>query len=95
MNNYFVYIICNSNNTVLYIGVTSDLVKRIWEHKNKIVDGFSKNFNLNKLVYYELHNDINEAIKREKQLKKWKREYKDNLINEKNIYRRDLYEDLI
>ena len=95
MNNYFVYMISNSNNSVLYIWVTNDLLKRIWEHKNKVVDWFSKEFNLTKLVYYELHNDISEAIKREKQLKKWKREWKDNLINETNINRNDLFEDLI
>jgi len=95
MNDYFVYIISNPNNSVLYIWVTSDLTKRIWEHKNKVTDWFSKKFNLTKLVYYELHNDINEAIKREKQLKKWKREYKDNLINEKNINRNDLYKEII
>ena len=95
MNNYFVYILSNSNNTVLYIWVTSDLIKRIWEHKNKVVEWFTNDYNVNKLVYYELHNDINEAIKREKQLKKWKREWKDNLIDKTNIYREDLYDSLL
>ena len=95
MNNYFVYIISNSNDSVLYIWVTSDLIKRIYEHKNKVVDWFSKKYNCNKLVYYELHNDINEAIKREKQIKKWKREWKDELINKININRKDLYEEII
>ena len=95
MNNYFVYIISNSNNTVLYIWVTSDLVKRIWQHKNKEMPWFSKEYNLNKLVYYEMHNDISEAILREKQLKRWKREWKDNLIDKINVNRNDLYEGLL
>ncbi|MDD2515895.1 MAG: GIY-YIG nuclease family protein [Candidatus Gracilibacteria bacterium] len=94
MKNGYVYIITNKNNTVLYIGVTSNLPKRIYEHKNKIFDGFSKEFNLYKLVYYEGHDSMEAAIIREKQLKKWKREWKDKLINEKNIYRNDLSEEL-
>lgn len=80
---YYVYIITNKLNSVLYIGITSNLVKRIWEHKNKVVDGFSNKYNLNKLVYYEICNDIEQAIKREKQLKNWHRAWKDNLIKEK------------
>lgn len=94
MSYYFVYILSNSNNTTLYIGVTSNLTKRIWEHKNKIADGFSQEYNINKLVYYETHNDINAAIIREKQLKKWKREWKERLINENNINWNDLYESI-
>lgn len=94
MKNWYVYIITNKNNTVLYIWVTSNLPKRIYEHKNKIFDWFSKEFNLYKLVYYEWHDSMEAAIIREKQLKKWKREWKDKLINEKNIYRNDLSEEL-
>lgn len=72
--NYYVYILTNWNNTVMYIGVTNDLVRRLYEHKNKLYDGFTKKYNLNKLVYFELFFDINEAIKREKEIKKWRRE---------------------
>ena len=89
---YYVYIITNKLNSVLYIGITSNLVKRIWEHKNKVVDGFSNKYNLNKLVYYEICNDIEQAIKREKQLKNWHRAWKDNLIKEYVIL--NLFQDL-
>lgn len=95
MNNYYVYIISNSNNTVLYTWVTNDLIKRIYEHKNKIAEWFSKEYNLNKLLYFEAYNEVTEAIKREKQLKKWRREWKENLINKTNINKNDLYESLL
>jgi putative endonuclease len=95
MNNYFVYIISNSSNTVLYIWVTSDIIKRIYEHKNKLIEWFSCEYNLNKLVYYEIYNDIKIAIDREKKLKKWNRKWKDNLIDKININRNDLYDDLL
>ena len=72
MKDYFVYIMTNSNNTTLYIGVTNDIVWRVYEHKNKLSDWFTKEYNLHKLVYYELHSDIHQAITREKQLKAWK-----------------------
>lgn len=84
----------NSNNTTLYIWITNDLLRRVYEHKNKVFDGFTKNYNLQKLVYYESYTDIDEAIVREKQLKNWKREWKDNLINKTNINRNDLYDEL-
>ena len=71
---YYVYILTNFNNKVLYIGVTNDLNRRIYEHKNKLIDGFTKKYNVNKLVYYEEYKDVNEAISREKQLKGWKRQ---------------------
>ncbi len=79
MKNYFVYILSNNSKT-LYVGVTNDLERRLYEHKNKLIKGFTKKYNLNKLVYYEVSNDINSAIAREKQLKKWHREWKINLI---------------
>ena len=82
--NYYVYIITNKHNTVLYIGVTNDIVRRIYEHKNGLVDGFSKKYNLYKLVYAEEYNNINDAISREKQLKGWKRERKNKLIESIN-----------
>ena len=79
-----VYILTNSTNSTFYIGVTSNLPKRIWEHKNKVVDGFSNKYNLHKLVYYELTENIEAAINREKQLKNWHRDWKINLIKENN-----------
>jgi len=79
----------------LYIGVTSDLVKRIYEHKNALVDGFTKKYNLKKLVFYEVHSDIMEAIKREKQLKSWKRDWKIDLIEKENMGWGDLYDSLV
>ena len=82
--NFAVYIMTNYSATTLYIGVTNNLQKRVWEHKNKIFDGFSKKYNTNKLIYYELTNSIETAINREKQLKRWHREWKINLIKEKN-----------
>ena len=84
MNEYYVYIITNKRNTVLYVGVTNDLKRRMYEHKNKLIEGFSKKYNLSKLVYFEQTNDIYTAINREKQLKKWRREKKEWLINQMN-----------
>lgn len=78
MNNYFVYIITNWNNKVLYVGVTNNLERRIYEHKHKLVHGFSIKYNLNKLIYYESTIDINSAISREKEIKKWRREKRIN-----------------
>ena len=74
----------NYLETSLYIGVTSNLQKRVWEHKNKVVKGFTEKYNVNKLVYYELTDSIETAINREKQLKRWHREWKINLIKEMN-----------
>ena len=82
--NYYVYIITNNYNTVLYVGVTNNLVRRIYEHKNKLIDGFSKKYNLNKLVYFEETTDVNSAILREKQLKSYKRCKKIALIEKIN-----------
>ena len=86
-----VYILTNINNTTFYIGVTSNLPKRIWEHKNKFVDGFTKKYNITKLMYYEIYDEIELAINREKQLKKWKREWKWNVIDKVNPHRENLY----
>ena len=85
-----VYIMTNYSETSLYIGVTSNLPKRVWEHKNKVVKGFTEKYNVNKLVYYELTNSIETAINREKQLKRWHREWKINLIKEMNPEFKDL-----
>jgi putative endonuclease len=79
----------------LYIGVTSDLVKRVYEHKNSFVDSFTKRYNLKRLVYYEVYEDIVSAIEREKRLKNWKREWKIALIEEDNKLWRDLYNDIL
>jgi len=89
MKNYYVYIITNNRKT-LYIGVTNDLERRMYEHKHKLIEGFSKKYNLTKLVYYEIYNNINDAIKREKQLKNWQREWKIKLIENMNPEWRDL-----
>ena len=90
-----VYIMTNYSETTFYIGVTSNLPRRILEHKNKVVEEFTQKYNVNKLVYYEITDSIEVAINREKQLKRWHREWKINLIKEMNPQFRDLSEDLI
>jgi len=87
---YYVYFLTNKTNKVIYIGITNDLVRRMYEHKNKLVRGFSQKYNLTKLVYYEITADVNVALNREKQLKNWHREWKINLIIEHNPEWRDL-----
>jgi len=91
----YVYIATNKLNTVLYTGVTSNLIKRIYQHRNKIASGFTSKYKVNKLVYYEIFEDISEAIKREKQIKGGSRKKKLNLITSANPVFRDLYEDII
>jgi putative endonuclease len=95
MKSYFVYILSNKKNGTLYIGVTSNLIKRIWEHKTKIVKGFTEKYNIDKLVYYEQTENVMSALEREKQLKKWKTTWKIKLIEKNNSKWRDLYFDLI
>ena len=90
-----VYLLANKPNGVLYLGVTSDLVKRIWQHKNKFVDGFSKKYNVHNLVWFEQHEGMALAITREKKIKKWKREWKVRLIEQDNPGWRDLYNEII
>ena len=90
-----VYILTSKYNGTLYIGVTSDLIKRIWEHKNDFVEGFSKKYKVHQLVYFEMHDDMISAISREKQLKKWNRAWKIRLIEELNPMWRDLYEEIV
>lgn len=90
----YVYIITNKRNGTLYTGVTSDLKKRVWEHKEGVIDGFSKKYGLKSLVWFEVHDDIEEAIRREKRIKKWERKWKLRMIEEKNSGWRDLYEGL-
>ena len=88
---YYVYIITNNNNTVLYTGITNDLIRRTYEHKNKLIDGFSKKYNLNKLVYFEEYSEVYLAIAREKQIKKFSRAKKFEMINNANPNWEDLY----
>ena len=95
MKSGYVYIVTNKPFGTLYIGVTSDLVKRIWEHKEKKIDGFTKKYNLTRLVYYEIHERIDEAIHREKQMKEWNRNWKLRQIIDKNPDWKDLYEEII
>ena len=91
---YVVYILTNYNNTTFYIGVTGNLYRRMYEHKNKLVDGFTKKYNLNKLVYFETANSVEAALNREKQLKHWHRQWKINLITEHNPKFKDLFDDI-
>jgi len=90
---YYVYILTNKLNGVLYIGITNDLVRRMFEHKNKLVSGFTNKYNLVKLIYYEITDDVLSAISREKQLKNWHRKWKINLINQFNPEWHDLSEE--
>ena len=92
MKNYYVYILSSKRNGTLYIGVTSDIVNRVYEHKNGMVEGFTKKYNIHDLVWYEMHEAAESAIYREKQLKKWKRAWKLKLIEEGNPNWIDLYE---
>jgi putative endonuclease len=87
---YYVYILTNAYNTVFYIGVTNNITKRFFEHKTGLIKGFTKKYRVKKLVYLEEYNNINEAIKREKQLKNWHREWKINLIKKVNPEPNDL-----
>ena len=92
---YYIYIITNQYNTVLYTGVTNDLIKRVYEHKEKLIAGFTKKYNVNKLVYYEIFTDINNAIAREKQIKAGSRQNKIDLVNSMNSQWCDLYDGLL
>jgi putative endonuclease len=90
-----VYILASKRNGTLYIGVTSDLVQRVWQHKNDVAEGFTKKYGVHMLVWYELHEDMDNAIVREKRLKKWNRAWKLRLIEEMNPEWKDLYESII
>ena len=91
----YIYILFNTRNGTLYTGVTSDIVKRIYEHKNKLVDGFTKKYKIDKLGYYEIYNDITKAIEREKQIKAGSRKKKIELIESMNPEWKDLYDMII
>ena len=90
-----IYILSNSTNSTLYIGVTSNLIQRIYQHKNNLTEGFTKKYKTHKLVYFELFEDMENAIKREKTLKKWNRAWKNELIEKDNPNWQDLWENLI
>ena len=90
-----VYILASKRNGTLYTGVTSDLIKRVWQHKEKIVDGFTTQYSINLLVYFEMHDLMYSAIIREKQVKAWKRAWKIRLIEDKNPFWVDLYKSII
>jgi putative endonuclease len=90
-----VYILASKRNGTLYIGVTSDLIKRIWEHKNAVVKGFTERYNVHQLVWYELHETMESAISKEKMLKNWKRAWKLELIERSNPNWEDLHESIV
>ena len=91
---YYVYILASKRNGTLYTGVTNDLARRIWEHREGLVEGFTKDYGVKRLVYYEIFEDVNAAIHRETRLKKWKRLWKIDLIQSRNIHWDDLYDTL-
>jgi putative endonuclease len=94
MKRYYIYILASCKNGNLYIGVTKNLISRVGKHKNNSLNGFAKNRGIHNLVYYETFDDIHKAIAREKQLKKWNRQWKIRLIEKSNSEWRDLYSDL-
>ena len=87
---YYVYLVTNWNNKVMYLGVTNNLERRLYEHKNKLVKGFTEKYNVNKLVYFEETQDVTAAIAIEKEIKKWRREKKNQLVNRMNPSWKDL-----
>ena len=96
MNSYsYVYLLASQRNGSLYLGVTTNLAKRVWEHKNKFIEGHTKKYHIDKLVWFEQHESLEAAIMREKQLKKWNRAWKIRRIEMTNPYWNDLYLDLI
>ncbi len=92
--NYFVYVLSSKRNGTLYIGVTSDLVTRVFQHKNDLANGFTKRYGVHNLVWYEMHQSPESAIQKEKELKKWRRAWKLELIEQQNPGWKDLYEEL-
>jgi len=92
MKEFFVYILASKRNGTLYIGMTNDLRRRVYEHKNGLIEGFTEKYNVHWLVYYEMYRDVYDAIAREKRLKKWKRQWKIDLIEGMNPNWKDLYE---
>ena len=95
MRDFFVYILASKRNGTLYIGITNNLARRIYEHKSGTVDGFTRKYNVHNLVYFEKTSDINAALEREKTMKRWKRQWKIELIEQNNPDWRDLYEEIL
>ncbi len=95
MKQFFVYILCSKRNGTLYTGVTSDLIKRVYEHRNNLTDGFTKKYGVHYLVWYEMHGAAETAIPREKQIKKWNRKWKLDLIEQSNPDWKYLYDELV
>jgi putative endonuclease len=91
----YVYMLASGRYGTLYVGVTSDLIQRVWQHREKFVGGFTKEYKVNQLVWYEVHGEIVEAIRREKQIKHWNREWKLRLIHSMNPHWKDLYDELV
>ncbi len=92
---YYIYILTNWNDKVMYIGVTNNLKRRVYEHKNEVIDGFTKKYHVHKLVYYETTTDVKAALEREKQLKGWRREKKNSLVTDMNPNWKDLYDEIV
>ena len=95
MKSYWVYILCSKRNGTIYVGVTNDIARRVYEHKKKLVEGFTKKYEIDKLVYAEECNDVDAAIRREKCIKEWKRKWKLDLIEKNNPEWSDLYDKII
>jgi len=95
MGQAYVYILASKRNGTLYVGMTTDLIKRVWEHKNNAVRGFTSRYQVYRLVYYEVIEDLDEAVLRERRIKKWLRRWKLELIEKNNPYWKDLYYDLV
>lgn len=93
MSKFYVYLLSNNHHTVFYVGFTDNLERRVFEHKNSLLEGFTKKYNVHKLLYFEELQSAEEALHREKQVKRYKREWKENLINSINPAWKDLYED--
>ena len=92
---FYVYMLASQQNGTLYTGMTSDLVKRVWQHRNGVVEGFTKRYGVKRLVFYEIHQSAESAITREKQIKKWRRKWKLRIIEKDNPYWEDLYDKII
>ena len=94
MKSFYVYILASKRNGTIYVGSTSDLIRRVWEHKNSMIPGFTAKYNVHNLVYYEIHETYVEAARREKRFKNWCRQWKLNWIENQNPEWRDLYEEI-
>jgi len=92
---FYVYMLASKRNGTLYTGVTSNLIQRVWQHKHDMVEGFTKKYKVKKLVYYEVHDNAESEITREKQMKKWRRKWKLRLIEDSNPEWKDLYEEIL